>query len=335
MSLNLKQPLVSVCIATYNRPEGLHRTLKCITGQTYKNIEIIISDDHSPEEETKRIVQEFMKNDPKIRFYRQKKNLGEHLNNIFLLEKVVGEYSMLACDDDEWEPGFIEECMRAFDESTILVFPHSRTHYRKQGTFRYHVMPELSRNKSKFENFVALYDNLVVNIFYGIHRTDSLRQAVKHGENYDFIDICWLTKILLRGNIVIVDKLLFTAGIDDCEYEIKPAKVYKNRDFDYSTCLFALLRLINGSSFRLKEKMNACRIILIMFCRNYLWHEHQHAADTLKNKLKYLSVGLTLFIMRPTISYCRNVVLRAVSLPLTILNWLIRMFQKTVRNQNV
>ena len=35
------QPLVSVGIPTYNRPEGLRQTLDCITFQTYKNLEII------------------------------------------------------------------------------------------------------------------------------------------------------------------------------------------------------------------------------------------------------------------------------------------------------
>jgi len=33
-------PLISVGIPTYNRPEGLERTLQQITSQTYKNLEI-------------------------------------------------------------------------------------------------------------------------------------------------------------------------------------------------------------------------------------------------------------------------------------------------------
>ena len=42
-----RQPLVSVGIPTYNRPEGLRRTLECITKQTYKNLEIIVSNNCS------------------------------------------------------------------------------------------------------------------------------------------------------------------------------------------------------------------------------------------------------------------------------------------------
>ncbi|MBU4370171.1 glycosyltransferase [Patescibacteria group bacterium] len=48
---NNNQQLVSVGIPTYNRPESLRRTLECITSQTYKNLEIIISDNCSPNQE--------------------------------------------------------------------------------------------------------------------------------------------------------------------------------------------------------------------------------------------------------------------------------------------
>lgn len=39
-----KSPLVSVCIPTYNRVAKLERAVLAIQEQTYKNIEIIISD---------------------------------------------------------------------------------------------------------------------------------------------------------------------------------------------------------------------------------------------------------------------------------------------------
>lgn len=59
-------PLVSVGIPTYNRPEGLRQTLECITRQTYKNLEIIVSDNCSLESETEAIVREFMAKDSHI-----------------------------------------------------------------------------------------------------------------------------------------------------------------------------------------------------------------------------------------------------------------------------
>ena len=40
--------LVSIGIPIYNQPESLEKTLNSITKQTYQNLEIIISDNHSP-----------------------------------------------------------------------------------------------------------------------------------------------------------------------------------------------------------------------------------------------------------------------------------------------
>src|SRR4030066_1585407 len=95
---NSNTPLISVGIATYNRPEGLRRTLECITRQTYQNLEIIISDNCSPSTDTERVVQEFQQNDGRIRFFKQKKNYGSFFNFRFVLEKANGEFFMWAAD---------------------------------------------------------------------------------------------------------------------------------------------------------------------------------------------------------------------------------------------
>ena len=96
-------PLVSVGIPTYNRPKDLRRTLECITGQTYKNLEIIVSDNCSPGPETEAIVREFMAKDARIQYFRQQENKGGEFNFKFVLGKATGEYFMWAADDDYFE----------------------------------------------------------------------------------------------------------------------------------------------------------------------------------------------------------------------------------------
>lgn len=109
-----KQPLVSVGIPTYNRPEGLQKTLECITTQTYQNLEIIISDNCSPDLRVWEIVQDFLEKDKRITYIRQTENIGAANNFKFVLEKATGEYFMWAADDDEWETEFIKVCMQLF-----------------------------------------------------------------------------------------------------------------------------------------------------------------------------------------------------------------------------
>ena len=75
-----KLPLVSVGIPTYNRPESLRRTLECITTQTYTNLEIIVSDNCSAGDSTESLVQEYIKKDNRIFFYKQSENKGPVFN---------------------------------------------------------------------------------------------------------------------------------------------------------------------------------------------------------------------------------------------------------------
>lgn len=103
-------PLVSVGIPTYNRSDSLRRTLSCIAQQTYKNLEIIVSDNNS-QDSTESVVQEFISLDNRIRYYRQPENIGPANNFKFVLEKATGEYFMWAADDDEWSDNFIEVCL--------------------------------------------------------------------------------------------------------------------------------------------------------------------------------------------------------------------------------
>jgi len=66
-------PLVSVGMPAYNRPESLVNAIECIVNQTYKNLEIIISDNASTSNKIENIVKKYMKHDKRIFFTKQKK----------------------------------------------------------------------------------------------------------------------------------------------------------------------------------------------------------------------------------------------------------------------
>jgi glycosyltransferase involved in cell wall biosynthesis len=110
------EPLVSVGIPAYNRPEGLKKTLESITGQTYRNLEIIVSDNCSPDPNVERIAKDFEKLDNRIQYFRQTENTGAANNFRFVLGKARGEYFMWAADDDFISEDFIWQAVRFFKE---------------------------------------------------------------------------------------------------------------------------------------------------------------------------------------------------------------------------
>ena len=69
-------PLVTVGIPTYNRPQGLEKTLKCILDQSYQHLEIIVSDNCSTDPTVLPILEKYALQDQRVRFYIQEKNLS-------------------------------------------------------------------------------------------------------------------------------------------------------------------------------------------------------------------------------------------------------------------
>ncbi|HSI22287.1 MAG TPA: glycosyltransferase family 2 protein [Methylophilaceae bacterium] len=118
---SVASPLVSVGIATYNRPESLRRALECVINQTYSNLEILISEDCTPCTETKAIMLEYAARDPRIKCFHQKTNLGPPRNIRFVLEQATGEYFMWADDDDFRDLGWLEALLPKFNTPTTVI----------------------------------------------------------------------------------------------------------------------------------------------------------------------------------------------------------------------
>lgn len=112
-----KLPLVTVGIPTYNRPAGLQRTLDCIISQTYRHLQIIVSDNCSTDPQVLPMLQKYAGQDTRIKFYVQKENLSIVPNFQFLLDQATGDYFMWAADDDNWDDNFIEVCVMAMEQN--------------------------------------------------------------------------------------------------------------------------------------------------------------------------------------------------------------------------
>jgi GT2 family glycosyltransferase len=88
--------------------------LECITTQTYRNLEIIVSDNSTPNNAIDSIVEQFIKHDTRIRYFKQIENKGPVFNWNYVLKQATGEFFMWAADDDRWIPNYINCCVHEF-----------------------------------------------------------------------------------------------------------------------------------------------------------------------------------------------------------------------------
>jgi glycosyltransferase involved in cell wall biosynthesis len=104
-------PLVTVAIPTYNRAERfLPAAISAACGQTYRNLEILVSDNAS-QDKTTDVVASFR--DPRIRYHRHQENIGGSPNINFCIREARGAYIHLLMDDDSIDPDFVECCIAA------------------------------------------------------------------------------------------------------------------------------------------------------------------------------------------------------------------------------
>ena len=102
--------VVDILVTTYNTNEKyLKKQIESILRQTYKNIKIYISDDNSNKNEIKELLEEYEKNDNRIRLFLQPQNLGYNKNFEFLLQQSTANYIMFSDHDDVWHKDKVEE----------------------------------------------------------------------------------------------------------------------------------------------------------------------------------------------------------------------------------
>ena len=113
MTSNKNEPLVSICLLSYNDEQFIGQAIQDLLGQDHKNIELIISDDCSKDNSPK-IIQDFAKKDQRIRFFIQRSRLGMQGNYNYLLGQAQGQYFMWASSDDRWAPTYISTLLAIY-----------------------------------------------------------------------------------------------------------------------------------------------------------------------------------------------------------------------------
>ena len=129
----MSSPLVSVCIPTYRGAAFLAATIDSVLEQSYRNFELWILDDNSPDD-TQAIVSRYP--DPRIKYIRNTENLGPERNWNRCLQLAQGEYFKLLPHDDLLAANCLDEqvsVLEADDEKRIALVFGSRKIIDPQG----------------------------------------------------------------------------------------------------------------------------------------------------------------------------------------------------------
>lgn len=123
MDNKYKPGLISVCVPTYKRPDTLEQLIHSFLRQTYKNKELVISDD-SPDNSIKDLVSSF--NNKSIRYFRNKTSIGFSDNYLKALLYGQGEFLLSIGDDDIFiSPDTLQQYADTFKKHPNVYFVYS------------------------------------------------------------------------------------------------------------------------------------------------------------------------------------------------------------------
>ena len=115
----MKEKTISIIVPIYRVEKYLRRCLDSILGQTFKDFELFLVDDGSPDK-CGAICDEYAQRDSRIKVIH-KENGGLSSARNVALDVATGDYVMFVDSDDWVEPDFCMQALRMIDEHNVQV----------------------------------------------------------------------------------------------------------------------------------------------------------------------------------------------------------------------
>lgn len=205
-----KKPRVSIGMPIYNGDKFLEETLDSILAQTFKDFELIISDNASTDR-TEQICRTYMMKDQRIRYSRNDKNFGASWNYNHVFQLSVGEYFKWAAADDLFASRLLHLCVDVLDQNPQVAVCYSRTIIiDEKGTITSDYYDGLNlQDEAPIKRFIKLIRSIrMCNAVFGLIRSSILRKTPLIG-NYISSDSCLMAELSLYGKFFEVPEKLF------------------------------------------------------------------------------------------------------------------------------
>lgn len=203
-------PKVSIGLAVYNGERYLGLTIDSILAQTYRDFELIISDNCSTDRSAD-ICRRYAGQDSRVRFFPSEANRGAAWNFRRVFELARGPYFRWAPADDIFAPESVAACVAVLDANAdaVLCYPKTILIDGAGAVIRPYDDNLDLRAESAVERYRTAARQIgLVNVIYGLMRTDKVRQTRLFG-HYPGADMAFVLELTLYGKFIEIDRPLF------------------------------------------------------------------------------------------------------------------------------
>ncbi len=250
------EPKVSICIPTFNQVDKLQILLDSIRIQTFREFEVIVSDDSSIDD-VKQLVDRY--DDLNIRYYRNSPSKGSPENWNHAISLATGEWIKLMHHDDYFVypdslGDFITSIERS-DTNSDFVFSATLISYEATGiSGNYAINKNLLRNLRKQP--ALLFDrNLIGSPSVCMYKR---KLNIEFDKSLIWlVDVEFYNRILLKRSITYIDRTLVSTIVSS---EQLSEKLRNNPDYEIYELLYCFNKL-NNQFDRLNKKIMKQKIL--------------------------------------------------------------------------
>lgn len=186
----MQKPIVTVAIPVYNGERFIKQAIDSVLNQTYKDFVLKIFDNCSTDC-TSEIINSF--NDKRIKYVKNKKNIGMLSNWKKALDSATTKYVALLFSDDFYEPMFLEKTIKVFESNPEIAIVSA-------GSETYNIRNELvgSRKRSKIGIFSSKEYYKYIYTLKEVpppSETILLNKAIKEVKGYDMKNLNWTVDV--------------------------------------------------------------------------------------------------------------------------------------------
>lgn len=305
-----QNPLISVGLPVYNGENYLAKTILSILNQTFTNFELIICDNASTDR-TQEICEQFARQDSRIRYMRNERNLGAGPNYDLAFERSRGAYFKWAAHDDMLAPTYLEKTAAVLNARPDVAM--CSTGITEIGPddeiMRSYVnyMPGSDAPRPAERLAAVTHYRHQCEDFFGLYRRETLEGSDLHGL-YSGSDRVLLAEAALRGRVVLVDEPLFLHREHNQRYTRAVLLANRKKAIDWQdtsgktkavkaklfhiTVYKNLWRIVDKNIHDPAEK-RACQIELLRW-----WIKDDHIVDTIRDTLQNFAPQVYLVIQK-------------------------------------
>ncbi|MBO3746973.1 glycosyltransferase family 2 protein [Streptosporangiaceae bacterium NEAU-GS5] len=127
----MKDVLVSIGLPVRNGAGRMAEAVRSILGQDHPNLELVISDNASTDD-TEEVCRELARQDGRVVYHRQPRNVGVVGNFVEVLKRSRGEFFRWTGDDDLLEPDCVSQALEPYRHDDRLIIVTAETSYTAQ-----------------------------------------------------------------------------------------------------------------------------------------------------------------------------------------------------------